>query len=87
MHITLTKYSFIKKKRVFLDTNALSGIINGTNTLGDDIRKMTKFTHRYIFCFSSYTLYEIYKGDKKRWEKLLAFLSEIYFLVLFFIYF
>lgn len=67
--------------KVFLDTNALSGIINGTNTLGDDIRKMTKFTHRYIFCFSSYTLYEIYKGDKKRWEKLLAFLSEIYFLV------
>ena len=34
--------------KVFSDTNALSGIINGTNTLGDDIRKMTKFTHRFL---------------------------------------
>lgn len=77
----LTENDLKEMIRVFLDTNALSNVLNGTTTLGKDVRTMAKHSYRFIHCFSIYTLYEIYNGDKERWKKLLNFLSEIYFIV------
>ena len=64
--------------RIFLDTNALSEILIETSKLGKDTKLLRKYSHRWMHCFSVYTLYEIYNGDEARWQELLKFVSEIH---------